>query len=184
MTILVTFIILYTINIYQKQLVQLASEDALTGLANRRKFNEHFEKLYKNYKKGVNRLTLLLIDIDDFKEVNDTFGHLIGDDSLIRVAEILRVELRASDMIARWGGEEFALLLVDVSSEKAMEIAQKICHAIKEDKVLNTLLQRPLTVSIGLGELNSFESQDGLVHKVDTALYEAKKAGKDQVVFA
>lgn len=183
-TALVTFIILYTINIYQRQLVQLASEDALTGLANRRKFNEHFEKLYKNYKKGVNRLTLLLIDIDDFKEVNDTFGHLIGDDSLIRVAEILRVELRASDMIARWGGEEFALLLVDVPSEKAMEIAQKICHAIKEDKVLNTLLQRPLTVSIGLGELNSFESQDGLVHKVDTALYEAKKAGKDQVVFA
>jgi len=183
-TVLVTFIILYTINIYQKQLVQLASEDALTGLANRRKFNEHFEKLYKLYKKGVNRLTLLLIDIDDFKEVNDTFGHLIGDEALIRVADILRVELRASDMIARWGGEEFALLLVDVSPEKAMEIAQKLCQAIKEDKVLTQLLQKPLTVSIGLGELSSLESQDGLVYKVDNALYEAKKAGKDQVVVA
>ena len=183
-TVLVTFIILYTINIYQKQLVQLASEDALTGLANRRKFNEHFEKLYKLYKKGINRLTLFLIDIDDFKEVNDTFGHLIGDEALIRVAEILRVELRASDMIARWGGEEFALLLVDVSPEKAMEIAQKLCQAIKEDKVLTQLLQKPLTVSIGLGELSSLESQDGLVYKVDNALYEAKKAGKDQVVVA
>ncbi len=181
-TVLVTFIILYTINIYQKQLVQLASEDALTGLANRRKFNEHFEKLYKLYKKGINRLTLFLIDIDDFKEVNDTFGHLIGDEALIRVADILRVELRASDMIARWGGEEFALLLVDVSPEKAMEIAQKLCQAIKEDKVLTQLLQKPLTVSIGLGELSSLESQDGLVYKVDNALYEAKKAGKDQVV--
>ena len=183
-TVLVTFIILYTINIYQKQLVQLASEDALTGLANRRKFNEHFEKLYKLYKKGINRLTLFLIDIDDFKEVNDTFGHLIGDEALIRVADILRVELRASDMIARWGGEEFALLLVDVSPEKAMEIAQKLCQAIKEDKVLTQLLQKPLTVSIGLGELSSLESQDGLVYKVDNALYEAKKAGKDQVVVA
>ena len=183
-TVLVTFIILYTINIYQKQLVQLASEDALTGLANRRKFNEHFEKLYKLYKKGINRLTLFLIDIDDFKEVNDTFGHLIGDEALIRVADILRVELRASDMIARWCGEEFALLLVDVSPEKAMEIAQKLCQAIKEDKVLTQLLQKPLTVSIGLGELSSLESQDGLVYKVDNALYEAKKAGKDQVVVA
>lgn len=183
-TVLVTLIILYTINIYQKQLVQMASEDSLTRLANRRKFNEDFEKLYKRYKKGVNRLTLLLIDIDDFKSVNDTYGHLIGDEALVRVADILRVELRASDMIARWGGEEFALLLVDVTSQNATEIAQKICHAIREDKVLNELLQRSLTVSIGLGEMNSLESQDGLVHKVDNALYEAKKAGKDQVVVA
>ena len=135
-------------------------------------------------KKGVNRLTLLLIDIDDFKSVNDTYGHLIGDEALVRVADILRVELRASDMVARWGGEEFALLLVDVTPQNATEIAQKICHAIKEDTILNELLQRPLTVSIGLGEMSSLESQDGLVHKVDNALYEAKKAGKDQVVVA
>ncbi|WP_041958624.1 sensor domain-containing diguanylate cyclase [Sulfurospirillum arsenophilum] len=183
-TALVTLIILYTINIYQKQLVQMASEDSLTRLANRRKFNDDFEKLYKRYKKGVNRLTLLLIDIDDFKSVNDTYGHLIGDEALVRVADILRVELRASDMVARWGGEEFALLLVDVTPQNATEIAQKICHAIKEDTVLNELLQRPLTVSIGLGEMSSLESQDGLVHKVDNALYEAKKAGKNQVVVA
>jgi len=183
-TLLVTLIIIYTINIYQKQLVQMASEDSLTGLANRRKFNDDFEKLYKRYKKGVNKLTLLLIDIDDFKGVNDTYGHLIGDEALVRVAHILRAELRASDMVARWGGEEFALLLVDVTLQNATEIAQNICHAIKEDQVLNELLQRSLTVSIGLGEMSSLESQDGLVHKVDNALYEAKKAGKDQVVVA
>lgn len=183
-TLLVTLIIIYTINIYQKQLVQMASEDSLTGLANRRKFNEDFEKLYKLYKKGVNRLTLLLIDIDDFKGVNDTFGHLVGDEALVRVAEILRADLRASDMIARWGGEEFSLLLVDVSQENAAKIAQSICLAIREDKVLNELLQKQLTVSIGLGELSSLESQDGLVYKVDNALYEAKKAGKDQVIVA
>lgn len=183
-TLLVTLIIIYTINIYQNQLVQLANEDALTGLANRRKFNEQFEKRYKLYKKGVNRLTLLLIDIDDFKEVNDTFGHLVGDDTLMRVAEILRTELRVSDIIARWGGEEFALLLVDVPSQNALEIAQKICYAIREDALLQDMLQQKLTVSIGLGELTSLESQDGLVHKVDLALYEAKKAGKDQVIVA
>jgi len=183
-TLLVTLIIIYTINIYQKQLVQLASEDALTGLANRRKFNEHFEKCSKIYRKGVNRLTLLLIDIDDFKEVNDTLGHLVGDDVLVRVAAILKMELRATDLVARWGGEEFALLLIDVPSKNALEIAQNICHAIKEDALLQDILQKQLTVSIGLGELTSLESQDGLVHKVDLALYEAKKAGKDQVIVA
>ena len=183
-TLLVTLIIIYTINIYQKQLIQLASEDSLTGLANRRKFNEHFEKLYKLYKKQVNKITLLLIDIDDFKEVNDTLGHLVGDEALIRVAEILKGELRASDLIARWGGEEFALLLVDVSPQKALEIAQNICRVIREDAMLHDILQKKLTVSIGLGELSSLESQDGLIHKVDTALYEAKKAGKDQVIVA
>jgi len=183
-TLLVIAIIVYTINIYQKQLVQLASEDALTKLSNRRKFNEQFEKYFKLYRKGVSKLTLLLIDIDDFKEVNDTFGHLVGDETLVRVAEVLQASLRQSDVVARWGGEEFAVLLVDVPLEKAEAIAQKISQSIKEDKKLYALLQHPLSVSIGLGELSSLESQDGLVHKVDNALYAAKKAGKDRVVIA
>ena len=183
-TILVTLIIVYTINIYQKQLVEMASEDSLTRLANRRKFNELFEKFYKLYHKGVNKLTLVLIDIDDFKKVNDDFGHLVGDQVLIRMAEILRTELRNSDMITRWGGEEFALLLVDVELEDATKIAQKVCEVVREDGVLNELLGRQLTVRIGLGELSSLESQDGLVHKVDSALYEAKRTGKNQVIVA
>ncbi len=183
-TILVTLIIVYTINIYQKQLVEMASEDSLTGLANRRKFNELFEKFYKLYHKGVNKLTLVLIDIDDFKKVNDDFGHLVGDQVLIRMAEILRAELRNSDMITRWGGEEFALLLIDVELEDTTKISQKVCDTVREDEVLKELLGRQLTVSIGLGELSSLESQDGLVHKVDSALYEAKRTGKNQVVLA
>lgn len=181
-TFLVTLIIAYTINLYQKQLVQLASEDVLTGLANRRKFNEVFEKVYKTYKKGTHSIVLLLIDIDDFKTINDTFGHLVGDETLVQIAKILRVHVRMSDMVARWGGEEFAILLSDVSKEHAHEIAQKICTSIREDETLKTLLQRSVTVSIGVGELSSLESEDGLIHKVDNALYEAKNAGKDQVV--
>ena len=122
--------------------------------------------------------------INYMKNVQDTHGHLVGDEALVRVAEILRVELRSSDMVARWGGEEFALLFVDVSSEKSVEIAQKICQAIREDKVLSSLLQRPLTASIGVENLSSLESQNGLVYKVDKVLDEAKKAGKDQVIVA
>ncbi len=183
-TALVTLIIVYTINIYQKQLVEMASEDSLTKLANRRRFDELFEKFYKLYKKGVNKLTLVLIDIDDFKRVNDDFGHLVGDQVLIRISEILKAELRNSDIITRWGGEEFAILFVDVSLENTVQIAQNICDATREDKILNELLGRQLTLSIGVGELNSLESQDGLVYKVDIALYEAKRKGKNQVISA
>ncbi|MDD3467057.1 MAG: GGDEF domain-containing protein, partial [Campylobacterales bacterium] len=183
-TMVVTLIIIYAINIYQKQLVALASEDSLTRLANRRKFNEIFDKLHKLYKNGINRLTLVLIDIDDFKQVNDDLGHLVGDQVLVRMAEILRAQMRSSDVITRWGGEEFALLLTDVTLEDAMHISQKICDAVREDDVLLKLLNRRMTVSIGVGELNSLESQDGLVHKVDGALYEAKRTGKDKVVAA
>lgn len=183
-TLLVTLIILYTINVYQKQLVQLASEDSLTGLANRREFNNHFSTLMKNYqyRKGVSRMILMLIDIDDFKDVNDQYGHLIGDEVLVRIAHILKAQLRESDMVARWGGEEFAVLLSNVNKENATMIAHKILSTIKEDETLFATLQKPLTVSIGMGELSSADSQDGLTQKVDKALYAAKKNGKDQLV--
>ncbi|MBV5278759.1 MAG: GGDEF domain-containing protein [Campylobacteraceae bacterium] len=181
-TLLVTAIIIYTINIYQKQLVQLASEDALTGLANRRKFNEYFERVYKLYHKSIKTITLILIDIDDFKNVNDTLGHLTGDQALTRVAQILKSHLRTTDMVARWGGEEFSILLLDVSKEDAIKIAHAINSAIKEDQELFELINKPLTISLGLGELTHAESQDGLVYKVDKALYKAKNEGKDQLV--
>lgn len=181
-TLIVIGIIIYTIHLYQQQLLQLASEDTLTGLANRRQFNDAFEKYFKMYRKGINTLTLLLMDIDNFKEINDEFGHLVGDETLVRVAQILKAEFRSSDMIARWGGEEFAILLVDVSKEKATELAKRVCYAIKEDAILLNLLKKPLTVSLGVGELSSVDSQDGLVYKVDKALYAAKELGKNQVV--
>lgn len=181
-TLLVTIIIINTINIYQNQLVQLASEDVLTGLANRRKFNEYFERALKLYHKSVKTITLILIDIDDFKQVNDTLGHLAGDKALIRIAQILKSKLRTTDMVARWGGEEFAILLLDVPKVDAVNIANVIHASIKGDQELCELLNKPITVSLGLGELTNSESQDGLVYKVDKALYRAKNEGKDQLV--
>ena len=181
-TLVVTMIIIYTINIYQKQLVQLASEDVLTNLANRRKFNEYFEKAFKLYHKSIKTITLILIDIDNFKQVNDTFGHLGGDSVLVRVAQILKSNLRTTDMVARWGGEEFAILLIDVPKVEAIKIAQTIHACVKEDKELCEFLHQSLTISLGLGELTNAESQDGLVYKVDKALYSAKNEGKDQLV--
>lgn len=181
-TFIIVLIIVYAINIYQKQLEDMAGEDTLTKLANRRKFNDFFEKNYSRYQKDIKKLTLILIDIDDFKEINDTFGHLVGDRALVRFSQILKHELRQTDEIARWGGEEFAILLVDVKKEDAIEIAKKLKNSIKEDKKLFDMLNKQMTISLGLGELASEDSQDGLIQKVDNALYEAKNSGKDKLV--
>jgi diguanylate cyclase (GGDEF)-like protein len=125
---------------------------------------------------------LILIDIDDFKDVNDSLGHLSGDKILIRVAQILKNQHRKSDIVARWGGEEFALLLVDTPKEDAVKIAENLRVSIREDGEIITTLDRPLTISLGLGELLNKESQDGLIQKVDKALYDAKGEGKDRLV--
>ena len=126
----------------------------------------------------------ILIDIDDFKKVNDDFGHLVGDQTLIRVADILRRKLGPEDVITRWGGEEFAVLIEGEILKSVAETAQKIREAVEEDMMLGEILGRPLTVSIGVGELTTLESQDGLIHKVDEALYKAKRTGKNQVIVA
>lgn len=187
-SILVTFlivgIIVYVINLYQKQLEKLAGEDVLTGLANRRKFNDDFATVLKEYHKGVKKVSLLLVDIDDFKLVNDSFGHIVGDQILKQVAFVLKENLRKEDKVARWGGEEFAILLVDVMVEDALKIAQKIGQKIKEDKTILEFIENPITISIGLGELRASDSQDGLIQRVDKALYSAKEGGKDRAIIA
>ncbi len=182
-TLLVVLIIIYTINIYQRQLEQLAEEDSLTGLANRRKFNEEFEHMYNLYKRrNLKKLSLVFMDMDDFKKVNDSFGHLIGDKVLIRLGVILKQQLRKTDVVSRWGGEEFAILLVDTDKDEVFKIADKLRVSIKEDKILNEILDTPITVSLGLSELTSGDSQDGLIGKVDDALYKAKGSGKDKII--
>jgi diguanylate cyclase (GGDEF)-like protein len=182
-TLLVVLIIIYTINIYQRQLEQQAEEDSLTGLANRRKFNEELEYMFNLHRRGnIKKLTMILLDIDDFKKINDTFGHLVGDKVLVRFSLILKENLRKTDLVARWGGEEFAVLFVDTKKEEATQKAEKLRIAIKEDRILQEILEKPLTVSLGLGELHSEYSQDGFIGKVDDALYEAKDLGKDKLV--
>lgn len=184
-TLLVTLVILYIINIYQKKLELLANEDPLTGLANRRVFNErieHFFNLY--YRKNIHSLRLVLIDIDDFKVINDTFGHLSGDAVLMRLSKILMNKFRKTDLVIRWGGEEFAILLVDTSEEVAEKFIVELQNEIREDSELKEIIDKPLTISLGIGELNTKESLDALITKVDEALYEAKETGKDKYVVA
>ena len=183
-TTLVTFIILYTINIYQRQLEELASEDGLTKLANRRTFNDYFEKIFRLYKRNIHHISLILMDVDDFKNINDSMGHLTGDKVLVRIAQILQENFRNSDMIARWGGEEFAILLVDTQEADALLLAEKLRQAMASDEVLQELCHYPITASVGVGELQNIDSQDGLISRVDKAMYRAKAEGKNKVVRA
>lgn len=125
---------------------------------------------------------MMMLDIDNFKAVNDTFGHLVGDKVLIRFSDILKENLRKTDLIARWGGEEFTVLFIDTPKEEAIKIVEKLRIAIKEDSVLQEILERPMTSSFGFSELRSEDSQDGLIGKVDDALYKAKSSGKDKLV--
>jgi len=182
-TILIVLIIIYTINIYQKQLERLAEEDSLTRLSNRRKFNEEFDKMFNLQRRGnIKSLSMILLDIDDFKQVNDKFGHLIGDKILVRFSTILKDSLRKTDLVARWGGEEFSILFINTEKNEVVKIAEKIRLLVKEDEMLKNLLDRSLTISLGYSELLREDSQDGLIGKVDRALYKAKEDGKDRLV--
>jgi len=182
-TLLIVLIIIYTIDIYQKQLEQQATEDSLTKLFNRRKFNKELEYMFNLHRRGkIKKLTMVMLDIDNFKIVNDTFGHLVGDKVLVRFSAILKESIRKTDLIARWGGEEFVMLFVDTKKEEILQIIEKLQRAFKEDKVLQDILDKPITASFGFSELRSEDSQDGLIGKVDKALYEAKNSGKDKLV--
>ncbi len=184
-TLFVASIIIYIINIYQKQLEILANSDALTKLSNRRSFNNEIKKIFNlYYRQNIKNVHLALIDIDDFKEVNDILGHLVGDKVLVRLAEILKQQFRKTDLVVRWGGEEFAVVLIDTTKEKSIELIDNLQESIRNDKELAYIIDGKLNISVGLAELESKDSLDGLILKADEALYEAKDLGKDQLVVA
>jgi diguanylate cyclase (GGDEF)-like protein len=150
-TIVVILIIRYFISIYQVKLEKIANEDVLTGLANRRKFNSDIESMFEQYYRGhIKSLTLVILDIDDFKKLNDTYGHLVGDKVLVRLAEILKENLRTSDLMSRWGGEELSILLINTSEGESLKIAQKVCKAVNTDAVLCELSKSKVTASFGV----------------------------------
>ena len=178
-TLIIILIILYTIKTYNRQLLDLASNDALTKLPNRRIFNENFEKIMHQYKRDRRQKGVILFDIDNFKMINDTYGHLTGDEVLRRIGVILDKVIRKSDHISRWGGEEFAVLLMDANLEDTIEVAEKIRKILQSDLELLTLVEQGVTASFGLTVLNGEDDKDSIMTRVDKALYEAKNSGKN-----
>ena len=161
-------------------LEESASTDFLTKLYNRRKFDSlisyEIEQI-KRYDHGS--LCILLLDIDNFKIVNDTHGHDVGDMILKEIGKIIKVSSRNSDVASRWGGEEFALSLTHTNIEEALLVAEKIRICIENFQFTNNL---SITCSFGLAQYRTTDTYQTLFKRVDTALYEAKKTGKNKVV--
>jgi len=160
---------------------QEAAIDSLTRLLNRRGFQGFAEKLAANAK-GY-RQSLILFDLDDFKAVNDFYGHHAGDALLEQVGSLLRNEVQTSDATARLGGEEFAVLLHDTSHSEAYEIAERLRDEIAnirfEDPTLKSLT---VTASIGLVELHSGEALHHALQRADELMYTAKRTGKNRTI--
>lgn len=167
--------------------------DSLTGISNRRFFERRLREEVERWRRSGSSLCCVVVDIDHFKQVNDRFGHHIGDVILERVARELGKALRSSDVLARYGGEEFVLLLPETSIEVAYEIAERLRHDVGQMDFEETVLQDfRVTVSLGLARLaaddiGGTESEkvgEWLFQEADGALYRAKDGGRDRVVVA
>lgn len=162
----------------ERLLKELATTDSLTLLANRRKFEEALAAEAERAKRYDTALSVMLIDIDHFKEVNDTFGHQAGDEVLIKFAGVITGVIRATDMAARWGGEEFALLAPQTGEADAYRLAEKVRQAVEQYPFLEG---KQVTCSIGVSTLLLDEPIDAFIERADKALYAAKNQGRNQV---
>jgi diguanylate cyclase (GGDEF)-like protein len=159
---------------------EAAFTDHLTGLANRRRFERQLEREVGRVLRYGHPFSLLMIDIDNFKNLNDTFGHDAGDDAIRRIGRVLREGTRGIDLAARIGGEEFAVLLVETSQGGALEVAERLWLAIK---ALETPSGGRITASFGVAECpTDAQTGSGILKAADVALYEAKRNGRDRVV--
>ena len=161
------------------ELEQLASIDPLTKIYNRRKFNEILAyEIQQNFRYNKT-LSLVMCDIDYFKNINDQHGHDIGDAVLVSFADCLKKNLRQTDIYARWGGEEFIILLPHTAINEASIVANKLCKLIPEcSEKQNTVM---VTASFGVAQLSTDEDASALITRADKALYQAKDEGRSRV---
>jgi diguanylate cyclase (GGDEF)-like protein len=164
-----------------KNIRTVGTIDALTGLFNRQMFNELFHREIARSRRYKEPLTLILIDIDHFKPINDTYGHLIGDQILIELSKELETILRTSDLLARWGGEEFALLLSHTDLAGAKRAGEKIREHLAASRFGGP---GSITVSMGAAQYSEGDSEESLFQRADEALYAAKNAGRDRLCIA
>jgi diguanylate cyclase (GGDEF)-like protein len=160
---------------------RLAHEDRLTGLDNRALFDRTIREWFDQARLGKKPLSLIFIDIDHFKKVNDTYGHAQGDEALKAVAQLIRTALRKEDMVARYGGEEFVALCFGMSSDNAWAAAESLRNLV--ERATPGILRFPITVSAGIATFPEHcQKGEDLLRFADQALYHAKSSGRNRVV--
>ncbi|MCY1269593.1 diguanylate cyclase (GGDEF) domain protein [compost metagenome] len=166
---------------YQQSIAALATTDSLTGLPNRRGFELLAGQALQEARRDRRPLAALLLDLDHFKQLNDTYGHQAGDLVLQGFAQDLRDSLRQADIICRWGGEEFIILLKDTGNSTAHQLAEKVRNEVAHRRYPYKGVNLYVTTSIGLAEMHPNDSLDSLVGRADRGLYRAKQSGRDCV---
>lgn len=160
------------------ELRALSETDSLTGLYNRKKFEHCFECELRRYKLYKEAFSLILIDVDNFKQVNDTYGHAIGDETLLILVDILKNNIRQSDMLARWGGDEFTILCANTDRQSAIVQAKKLQRLIVEHTF--PAIEK-CTISIGIAEVKEQDQTNDIFIRADKALYKSKEEGKNTI---
>jgi len=167
-------------------LEHLSSTDSLTGIMNRQKFNELYDIELLRVKRSGNDLCLIMLDIDKFKDVNDNFGHDVGDTVLKIMSKIVAERLRKTDLFARWGGEEFVVLLPYTKFVDSVNLAKQLRESIESTlveqvKEVHDIVYDKITCSFGVASFEPGDTKDSLMKKADEALYRAKRSGRNRV---
>jgi len=164
----------------QKKIKAQTYTDELTGLNNRKSYNKRMEEMLELHERYQTPFSMLLYDIDNFKSINDTYGHNVGDRVLVQMSQLIKKSVRKNDYIFRIGGEEFVILFSETTISDAYKIAQKIRDGV--EKNLHTIANRTITISIGLTQVAHGDSSNSIFQRVDRYLYYAKEHGKNRVI--
>ena len=183
-TLFILAIVLVTLNRHHNRLVQIARTDTLTGLLNRQASEVMFPKLIAEARRFAYPLSAMLIDIDYFKQINDTYGHIVGDKVLRESAQLINSCIRESDVLARWGGEEFIIMLKNCPQQQALALAEKIRQQAASHDFKLSPINRPVTLSIGIAQYDLLETETGFFIRTDKALYQAKQNGRNGIAAA
>lgn len=167
---------------YHEEIYKLTTVDGLTQIYNKRYFIETVQREIGRARRYGRDLSLIMFDIDLFKNINDTFGHLAGDFILKLLAQLIKANIRREDILARYGGEEFVIILPEISHSNALLIAEKIRRLVEEAEFKFEETNIPVTVSLGVSTLNDeFQTESDFIKNADTRMYEAKRAGRNKV---
>jgi diguanylate cyclase (GGDEF)-like protein len=180
-TLLVLFLTHIALTRYQRRIEEMAATDKLTGLLNRQAFSILIDKAFAEYRRDPRPISVLLLDVDRFKSINDQYGHIVGDRILSQVAARLQKGLRASDIAVRWGGEEFLVVLKGCALDQARQVAEQLRQNIEQTQFDAGKQTIPVTLSIGVSQYDGEESYEESISRADAGLYAAKSSGRNRV---